>query len=238
MSNSCIHLFSWLLPNLIKKISYKDYKNFIYIQNVFSYPIFFFLKNSSLYQYNCLIDIAVVDSVEKKKRFLVLYTLVSTFFNNRITVIFSIEEFIKKNTSLVSLFASVCWAEREVWDMYGIAFYKHPDLRRILTDYGFSGSPLRKDFPLSGFVELNYNSKQEKLTYNKVILTQEYRNFSFGHSYWDKKFFSNIAKKVVGLYMYKAPISQVYFLVPELTPILELNKCDVRFIKYTIYKAL
>ena len=129
---------------------------------------------------NCLCkiltDICGVDYPEREQRFEVVYNLLSIKNNLRITVKLPANEK-EPIPSIVSLFSSALWYEREVWDMYGIKFSKNPDLRRILTDYGFDGHPLRKDFPLTGFVEMRYSEEDKKVIYEPVKLEQAYRSF-------------------------------------------------------------
>ena len=125
-----------------------------------------------------LIDITAVDFPNRSKRFEIIYHFLSLKNNLRIRLKSQINED-EQVESLVNLFVCANWFEREVFDMYGIVFSKHPDLRRILTDYEFQGFPLRKDFPLTGHVEVRYDEDKKKVVYDKVNLTQEYRNFDF-----------------------------------------------------------
>ena len=137
-----------------------------------------FLRDESTCQFKILIDICGVDYPERPKRFDVVYNLLSLTHNQRIRV--KIEaDFETFVPSVVSTFSSAGWYEREVWDMYGVNFSGHPDLRRILTDYGFNGHPLRKDFPLSGMVEVRYSESEKRVVYEPVSLTQEFRSFDF-----------------------------------------------------------
>tara|TARA_B100000963_G_scaffold328975_1_gene317981 strand:- start:6 stop:620 length:615 start_codon:yes stop_codon:yes gene_type:complete len=142
-----------------------------------------FLKSNEKCKFKQLIDIAGVDYPENEKRFELVYLLLSHEKNLRIKILikFQINETI---TSLTKIFPSANWMEREVFDMYGIKFKNHPDLRRILTDYGFKGHPLRKDFPLTGFNEVRYSEKDKKVIYEPVKLEQNYRNFDF-ESPWE-----------------------------------------------------
>lgn len=142
------------------------------------YPLVFFLKKHSLCQCKSIIDIICLDTPNKKFRFSIIYYLLSVSYNIRIKVITKINEF-DSLISLVGLFKSVSWSEREVFDFFGIFFIGNNDLRRILTDYGFKGFPLRKDFPLSGFIDVYYDDNQKRITYRQLELTQEYRNFKF-----------------------------------------------------------
>ena len=142
-----------------------------------------FLKSNEKCKFRQLIDIAGVDYPENEKRFELIYLFLSHEHNLRIKLLikFPINQTI---VSLTKIFPSANWMEREVFDMYGIKFKNHPDLRRILTDYGFKGHPLRKDFPLTGFNEVRYSEKEKKVIYEPVKLEQNYRNFDF-ESPWE-----------------------------------------------------
>lgn len=146
--------------------------------------LIFFLKNHSQSQYKVLSDICAVDYPWKKNRFEIFYNILSITFNSRITVIINVDE---QNSieSLVNIYNVAGWFEREVWDMFGIYFFNHPDLRRILTDYGFKGHPLRKDFPLTGYTEVRYSHIEKRILVEEVSLTQDYRTFYFNNS-WNK----------------------------------------------------
>jgi len=142
-----------------------------------------FLKSNEKCKFRQLIDIAGVDYPENEKRFELIYLFLSHENNFRIKLLikFQINQTI---VSLTKIFPSANWMEREVFDMYGVKFKNHPDLRRILTDYGFKGHPLRKDFPLTGFNEVRYSEKEKKVIYEPVKLEQNYRNFDF-ESPWE-----------------------------------------------------
>ena len=142
-----------------------------------------FLKSNEKCKFRQLIDIAGVDYPDNEKRFELVYLFLSHEHNLRIKLLikFQINQTI---ISLTKIFPSANWMEREVFDMYGIKFKNHPDLRRILTDYGFKGHPLRKDFPLTGFNEVRYSEKEKKVIYEPVKLEQNYRNFDF-ESPWE-----------------------------------------------------
>jgi len=142
-----------------------------------------FLKSNENCKFKQLIDIAGVDYPENEKRFELIYLFLSHENNTRIKLLtrFEIDQTIN---SITKIFPSANWMEREVFDMYGIKFKNHPDLRRILTDYGFKGHPLRKDFPLTGFNEVRYSEKDKKVIYEPVKLEQNYRNFDF-ESPWE-----------------------------------------------------
>ena len=142
-----------------------------------------FLKSNDTCKFRQLIDIAGVDYPDDEKRFQLIYLLLSHEYNSRIKVKiqFDINQIIE---SITKIFPSANWMEREVFDMYGIKFKNHPDLRRILTDYGFKGHPLRKDFPLTGHNEVRYSEDEKKVVYEPVKLEQNYRNFDY-ESPWE-----------------------------------------------------
>lgn len=138
-----------------------------------------FLKDNKNLSFKSLLDVFGCDMLGiRNPRFEVVYNLLSYKLNNRITVKVALDDGINLPT-VTSVFASANWFEREVFDMYGIVFEGHADLRRILTDYGFEGHPLRKDFPLTGFKEVRYDNDQKRVIYEDVKLAQEYRNFDF-----------------------------------------------------------
>jgi NADH-quinone oxidoreductase subunit C len=153
-----------------------------------------FLKSNEDCKFKQLIDIAGVDYPENEKRFELVYLFLSHENNLRIKLLikFQMNQTI---SSLTKIFPSANWMEREVFDMYGIRFKNNPDLRRILTDYGFKGHPLRKDFPLTGFNEVRYSEKEKKVIYEPVKLEQNYRNFDF-ESPWEG---TNYIKKIKNL---------------------------------------
>ena len=142
-----------------------------------------FLKTNSETKFRQLIDITVVDYPEKNKRFDVVYLFLSHEFNQRLILKYSISEK-EVIPSLTNVFPSANWMEREVFDMYGVSFKDHPDLRRILTDYGFEGHPLRKDFPLTGHSEVRYSEDEKKVISEPVKLEQNFRNFDY-ESPWE-----------------------------------------------------
>ena len=142
-----------------------------------------FLKTNEKCRFKQLIDITAVDYPEKEKRFKVVYLLLSHENNLRILINININEKTPV-PSITKIFPAANWMEREVFDMYGISFKDHPDLRRILTDYGFEGYPLRKDFPLTGHTEVRYSEEKKKVIYEPVKLDQQYRDFDF-ESPWE-----------------------------------------------------
>jgi NADH-quinone oxidoreductase subunit C len=142
-----------------------------------------FLRDDARCRFEVLIDICGVDYPERAERFEVVYHLLSPRLNQRIRVKLSTDD-TSPVASVVEIFAAANWFEREAYDMYGILFSDHPDLRRLLTDYGFQGFPLRKDFPLTGYVEVRYDDAKKRVVYEPVKLTQEFRTFDF-ESPWE-----------------------------------------------------
>jgi NADH-quinone oxidoreductase subunit C len=137
-----------------------------------------YLRDDPECRFVCFIDICGVDYPEREKRFDVVYHLLSPYGNQRIRVKIEAGEQ-DAVPSVIDVFPAANWYERETFDLYGVLFSGHPDLRRILTDYGFSGHPLRKDFPLTGLVEVRYDDEQKRVVYDKVRLTQEFRTFDY-----------------------------------------------------------
>ena len=137
-----------------------------------------FLQGNAACQFTTLIDICGVDYPEREKRFEVVYHLLSMRQNHRIRISVPVAED-EIVPSCIELYPAADWFEREVFDMYGVMFSGHPDLRRILTDYGFRGHPLRKDFPTTGYIEVRYDEEQKRVVYEPVKLTQDYRQFDF-----------------------------------------------------------
>ncbi len=156
--------------------------------------VLFFLKNNSSTKFRQLIDITAVDYPEENERFKIVYLLLSHEFNSRIILSYSINEN-EVVPSITEIFPSANWMEREVFDMYGIKFKDHPDLRRILTDYKFEGYPLRKDFPLTGHNEVRYSEDEKKVVYEPVKLEQNYRNFDYQSPWEGTKYIKEINKK-------------------------------------------
>ena len=178
---------------LIYKIVYKYINKVIIFDNNQIYffvdvnrlnDFVFFLKNSLLFKIQSLVDIAAIDWIWRVDRYSIYYNLFSFIYNYRIFLIIDIPIFFNYVygigvESLSNLFNSANWLEREVWDLYGIYFYNHIDLRRILTDYGFKGFPFRKDFPLTGFKEIRYDDTYKIIISEDLKMTQEYRAFTF-----------------------------------------------------------
>ena len=136
------------------------------------------LKNTETLNFSQLTDLTAVDYPDRLQRFELVYQLLSIENNKRVRILCSIDDG-QIVPSVTSIYKSAEWPEREVWDMYGLFFSDHPDLRRLLTDYGFEGHPLRKDFPLTGYVEVRYDDIERRVAYQPVQLTQEYRDFDF-----------------------------------------------------------
>ncbi len=155
--------------------------------------VLLFLKTNPDLKFKQLIDITAVDYPNKKSRFRMIYLLLSHELNNRIIIDFSLNEN-EKVFSITNIFPSANWMEREVFDMYGIDFQDHPDLRRILTDYGFQGHPLRKDFPITGHTEVRYSEEKKKVIYEPVKLEQDYRNFDYNSPWKGTEYIKEIKK--------------------------------------------
>jgi NADH-quinone oxidoreductase subunit C len=183
------------LTTTISKSEVKFGQLFIYINIEDLISAILFLKTNDKCRFKQLIDITAVDYPHKEKRFKIVYLLLSHENNQRIIININIDE---KSVvpSITKIFSSANWMEREVFDMYGISFQDHPDLRRILTDYGFSGYPLRKDFPLTGHTEVRYSEDKKKVISEPVKLDQEYRNFDFDSPWEGTKYVNPNKKKI------------------------------------------
>ena len=171
------------LTTKINKTSIKHNQIYVEIDKEDLVDVILFMKTNKDIKFRQLIDITVVDYPEETRRFKIVYLFLSHEFNQRMILSY----FINENeviSSLVSIFPSANWMEREVFDMYGVNFKDHPDLRRILTDYGFEGHPLRKDFPLTGHTEVRYSEEKKKVVIEQVKLEQNYRNFDY-ESPWE-----------------------------------------------------
>lgn len=140
--------------------------------------VFTFLRDAADLQFQQLVELTAVDYPAKQKRFDVVYHLLSLENNQRLRVKIAVEED-ESVPTIIGVFTCANWMEREAWDMFGIHFTGHPDLRRLLTDYGFEGHPLRKDFPLTGYTELRYDLEQKRVVYEPVQLQQDFRTFDF-----------------------------------------------------------
>ena len=159
------------------------------------YSTILFLKTNNKCKFKQLIDILAVDFPGEEDRFKIYYLLLSHENNIRIKIVSQIQ-IDSKVPSITKIYPSANWMEREVFDMYGIKFKNHPDLRRILTDYNFKGFPLRKDFPLTGFNEVRYSEKDKKVIYEPVKLEQNYRNFDFSSPWEGTKYIKEVKEKV------------------------------------------
>ena len=182
------------LTTKIKNSSIKNEELLVKVEVDNLYSILLFLKTNEQCKFKQLIDIVAADYLGDDQRFRIYYLLLSHENNLRIKVSInlSIDE---KAPSIVKLYPSSNWMEREVFDMYGIKFKNHPDLRRILTDYNFKGFPLRKDFPLTGFNEVRYSEKEKKVIYEPVKLEQDYRNFDFESPWEGTKYIKDVKLK-------------------------------------------
>ena len=171
------------LTTKIKKTEIRHEQLYINIDNEDLIDVTLFIKSNENTKFRQLIDITVVDYPENNQRFKVVYLFLSHEFNQRIILSYLITEN-EVIPSLTPIYPAANWMEREVFDMYGVKFKDHPDMRRILTDYGFEGHPLRKDFPLTGHTEVRYSEDQKKVISEPVKLEQNYRNFDY-ESPWE-----------------------------------------------------
>ena len=192
--NNTLKVISNILDSALDKGDYRlEFKNELYLLNL-NQSMFIkvakILKENEKLKFNQLIDLTAVDYPNKKNRFEMVYILLSVEFNFRIIIRFFINEN-ESVDSITNLFPAANWYEREVWDLFGIAFNNHPDLRRLLTDYGFIGHPLRKDFPLSGNVEVKYDLNEKKVVYEPIKLTQSFREFEFESPWKGEKLDNN-----------------------------------------------
>jgi len=182
---------------LTTKIKYSEIKHeqiYILINCEDLLDVVLLLKTNKNIKFKQLIDITAVDYPENQKRFKIVYLLLSHELNQRIILSYYIDEN-QQIPSLTKIFPSANWMEREIFDMYGIKFTDHPDLRRILTDYGFEGYPLRKDFPLTGHIEVRYSEDKKKVVYEPVKLEQNYRSFDFESPWEGTKYIKEQTKK-------------------------------------------
>ncbi len=171
------------LTTKIKKTEIKHGQLYINIESEDLIDVTLFIKSNENTKFRQLIDVTAVDHPENNQRFKIVYLFLSHQFNQRIILSYLISEN-EVISSLTPIFPAANWMEREVFDMYGVKFKDHPDLRRILTDYGFEGHPLRKDFPLTGHTEVRYSEDQKKVINEPVKLEQNYRNFDY-ESPWE-----------------------------------------------------
>ena len=181
-----VDLNTLINSELTSKILKSDIKNDEILINVEVenlYSTLLFLKTNENCKFKQLIDVVGADYPSSEKRFKIYYFLLSHEKNLRVKILINFDSE-EKIPSITKLYPSANWMEREIFDMYGVKFKNHPDMRRILTDYGFTGHPLRKDFPLTGFNEVRYSEKDKKVVYEQVKLEQNYRNFDF-ESPWE-----------------------------------------------------
>ena len=182
------------LTSKVKSSKIKHNQIYLNIEESELINVTMFLKNNNNTKFKQLIDITAVDYPENDRRFKLVYLLLSHESNQRLVLSFTIKENEVVN-SLTSIFPAANWVEREVFDMYGIEFKDHPDLRRILTDYDFQGFPLRKDFPLTGHNEVRYSEDEKKVIYEPVKLEQNYRNFDYESPWEGTKYIKDLNKK-------------------------------------------
>ncbi|KAG9246919.1 NADH-ubiquinone oxidoreductase 30.4 kDa subunit mitochondrial precursor [Calycina marina] len=179
---------SWLmgcLPKYIQQFSVWKDELVIYISPAGVIPVFTFLKYNTAAEFTQVSDITAVDFPTKERRFEVVYNMLSVRHNSRIRV----KTYADETTpvpSITSLYDGANWYEREVYDLFGVFFIGHPDLRRIMTDYGFDGHPLRKDFPLTGYTEIRYDEEKKRIVVEPLELTQAFRNFEGGTAAWEQ----------------------------------------------------
>ena len=182
------------LTTKIKKSEIRHDQLYINIDSEDLIDVTLFIKSNDNTKFRQLIDVTVVDYPENTKRFKVVYLFLSHEFNQRILLSYLINEN-EIIPSLTSIYPAANWMEREVFDMYGVKIKNHPDLRRILTDYGFEGHPLRKDFPLTGHEEVRYSEDQKKVIKEPVKLEQNYRNFDYESPWEGTKYIKEQANK-------------------------------------------
>lgn len=194
MMNKNILFINYLKKNLGKYINFFEIDSEvsksdgvlkIFVDNKDVKFVSLFLKNHSNCQFKQLMDVTAIDYPNRSNRFELMYNFLSVSKSVRLIVKSTVAEN-KPVNSLSALYSSAVWLEREVWDLFGIFFYLHPDLRRILTDYGFDGFPLRKDFPLTGYLEVRYDDEKKRIVQEPLEMSQEFRLFDF-LSPWEKK---------------------------------------------------
>jgi NADH-quinone oxidoreductase subunit C len=166
------------LPNDVISTDVKLDELIVTVRGAAIVRVLTFLRDDTNCQFKLLMDLCGVDYPEREQRFEVVYNLLSLKQNQRVRVKVATDESTPV-PSVTSVYSAAGWFEREAWDLYGIFFSDHPDLRRILTDYGFEGHPLRKDFPLTGYVEVRYDEEQKRVVNEPVRLTQDFRTFDF-----------------------------------------------------------
>jgi NADH-quinone oxidoreductase subunit C len=166
------------LPGAVRSVEILLNELIIRIERAEVVRVMKFLRDDVMCQFQQLMDITAADYPDRAERFDVVYNLLSLHHNHRVRIKLSTDEDTPV-ASIVDVYTVANWFEREIWDMFGVFFSDHPDLRRILTDYGFEGHPMRKDFPLTGYVELRYDDEQKRVVYEPVKLTQDFRSFDF-----------------------------------------------------------
>lgn len=178
--NFLIYILNIFPYKIIKNIHYKENENHftLVINSNYLHTFLLFLKNNLLLQFKTLVAITATDYPEKLNRFEITYFLLSYKLNFRITLKVVTSDIMPIN-SVYKIYPSAIWYEREIWDLFGVFFSNNPDLRRILTDYGFEGYPFRKDFPQIGFVEVRYDDEQKYVVYEPIEIAQEFRSFDF-----------------------------------------------------------
>lgn len=174
------------LPKFIQQFSVWKDELTIYISPSGVLPVFTFLKNHTAAEYTQISDITAVDYPTRDQRFEVVYNLLSVRHNSRIRVKTYADE-ARPVPSICALYDGANWYEREVYDLFGVFFVNHPDLRRIMTDYGFDGHPLRKDFPMTGYTEIRYDEEKKRIVVEPLELTQAFRNFEGGSAAWVRR---------------------------------------------------
>ena len=195
--NNLIDLEKKINSELGTKINTSEIKHnqiYLEIDSEDLIDVILFIKTNKDTKFRQLIDITVVDYPERSKRFKIVYLFLSHEFNQRMILSYNISEN-EVIASLTPIFPSANWMEREVFDMYGVSFKDHPDLRRILTDYGFEGHPLRKDFPLTGHTEVRYSEEKKKVINEPVKLEQNYRNFDYESPWEGTKYINELTEK-------------------------------------------
>ena len=183
------------LTTKINKSEIKHNQIYLQIDKEDLISVVLFIKSNNNTKFRQLIDITVVDYPERTQRFKIVYLFLSHEFNQRMILSYDINEN-EIIPSITTIFPSANWMEREVFDMYGVSFKDHPDLRRILTDYGFDGHPLRKDFPLTGHSEVRYSEEEKKVIKEPVKLEQNYRNFDYESPWEGTKYINEQSKNI------------------------------------------
>jgi len=183
MSENFAKIILKTVPKWVKSCEIINNELMITIHSDYVVPMCYFLKKSSLTRCSQLIDMTAVDYPDRKNRFTVVYNLLSVDLNARVRLKTEVDG-LTSIESVTGIYPCAAWWERETWDMFGVFFTGHPDLRRILTDYGFQGHPLRKDFPLTGYTEVRYDATEKRVISEPLELSQEFRSFDFA-SPWE-----------------------------------------------------